>query len=108
MTRPLVLSTALALASCAQLVAFEQRAAPIIAQACAQFHAAEANPLVHAAIVGGSIVSPRAGLIVAEIRSYGARYCAEGPPPTDTTTPPQQASWLAGVTASLLSAAGAR
>jgi hypothetical protein len=102
----------LALASCSQVASFEQKAAPQIAQACALFHRAEADPAVQIALAAGTTAGTLAlgvsvGAIVAQVRSYGAAFCANGPPVGDATTPAQQAAWLAGVTMQLLGAAGA-
>jgi hypothetical protein len=104
----------LALAACAQIASFEQKAAPVIGQACATFHKAEANPLVHIALAGGTLVANIAapgsgtaiGAGVALVRSYGDKFCAEGPPAGDATTPDQQAAWLAGIVGKMLAAAG--
>jgi hypothetical protein len=110
--RPIIISgLLLGLAACASvtaaLVAFEQRAAPVITEACGVFHQAEANPLVQIAIAGGNIASGGvAGPIVASIRSFGDAFCAAGPPPGDATTPEQQAAWLAGIVDQMLTAAG--
>ena len=111
--RPIILSggLALALAGCAgltaALVSFEQRAAPVVAQACTVFHNAEASPLVSLAIAGGNIASGGvAGPIVANIRAFGDEFCAAGPPVGDMTTPQEQAAWLYGVADKLLTASG--
>jgi hypothetical protein len=107
----LALAAAVPLAACAaltaQLVAFEQRAAPVIVQACGVLHQAEASPLVKLAVAGGNIASGGvAGPIVASIESFGDAFCANGPPPTDVTTPEAQAAWLYGVVDKMLTAAG--
>jgi hypothetical protein len=108
MTRPIIISgLLLVLAACNALVAFEQRAAPVVAKACADFHSAEMSPLVRLAIVGGNIASGGvAGPVVASIQSFGDAFCSAGPPPTDATTPEQQAAWLYGVIDRMLTAAG--
>ncbi len=104
----------LALSACAELQKaqtavqnFEAKAAPIVASACADFRRAEANPLVNAAIQGGS-AALGIGSTVASIQSFGDGFCTSGPPATDTTAPAQQASWLADLTRKLLDAAGVR
>lgn len=96
----------------AQVTAFEQKAAPQIAQACAMFHQAEADPMVQLALAGGTVAANvatggAAGAAVALVKSYGDAFCSAGPPVGDATTPTQQAAWLADVTMKLLSAAGA-
>lgn len=111
--RKLILTAALLpvlAVGCAQLAAFEQKAAPVIAQACAIFHRAEANPLVQIALAGGATAGTVAsglpvGAIVAEIREYGTAFCAKGPPASDPTTPDQQAIWLVDVAKKLILAA---
>ena len=112
MHRFLAAASLLALASCAQIAAFEQKAGPQIAQACALFRSAEADPAVQIALAAGATAGTIAsgvpvGAIVAQIKSYGDAFCANGPPVGDATTPAQQAQWLAGVTMQLLGAAGA-
>jgi hypothetical protein len=100
------------LASCAQMTAFEAKAAPEIAQGCAVFHQAEASPLVQIGIGVGVAAAntamggvPAAGLAVSAVKGFGDAFCAAGPPIGDTTTPGQQASWLAGVTQQMIGAA---
>lgn len=78
---------------------FEDRAAPIVAAACKEFRAAEANPIVQrlvpigAAAITGATGVP-AGLIVASIKSYGDGFCNSGPPIGDQTSPEERAAWL--------------
>lgn len=122
-TAPLLLLCAgLGLSACAGLpqqaptaaiAAFEQTAGPQIAQACDVFHQAEANPLVQLAVAGGAIATDAAvtkgaaSAGVALVKSYGSIFCQDGPPPGDTTSPAQQAVWLADIAAKMLAAAGA-
>lgn len=94
-----------ALCACAQIAAFEQRAAPVIARGCADFHAAEASPLVQVALAAGNVAS---GGIVGSIKSFGDAFCSVGPPASDTTTPEQQAQWLSGIAAQLVAAAAGK
>jgi hypothetical protein len=95
----------------AKLAAFEAKAAPAIARGCATFHAAEASPLVQMGIgLGTSAINvatgvPVAGLAVSAIKGFGDRFCAEGPPAGDASTPDQQAAWLAGLPQQLVGAA---
>lgn len=94
-----------------RIVKFEERAAPIVADACARFRRAEANPLLQLAVAGGAIAATAAtggvaGPVIAAVKSYGDAFCAGGPPAGDATTPEQQAAWLNGqVTAGLIEAA---
>jgi len=102
-------------AGCAGITAavarFEERAGPAVARGCAEFHKAEASPLVQAAIAAGTIAGPSAprgaapgagfaatggaaGIAVAAIRGFGERFCANGPP-----------AWIAGVARQLLAEA---
>lgn len=109
----MALGTGLALSACQQLAAFEKQAAPVIAQGCVDFHAAEADPLVQSAIAGGVLAASAAtggiaGPVVASLKGFGDAFCQAGPPAGDVTTPAQQAQWLAGVTQQLLSAAGVK
>ena len=95
-----------------RLVAFEAKAAPVVANACARFHAAEVNPVVQLAVAGGTMAANietagAAGPIIASIKSYGDAFCALGPPAGDATTPAQQAAWLAGVAQQMLAKAAA-
>lgn len=96
-----------------KLIAFETKAAPVIARACAKFHDAEVNPVVQLAVAGGTTLADvetagAAGPIIASIKSYGDQFCAAGPPAGDATTAAQQAAWLAGVAQQLLATAAAR
>ena len=122
----LALAALFALAACSntQLAAvqtdvttFEAKAAPVVANGCATFHAAEVNPLVQIGLgLGNSAASAAtggvAGPVLASLKSFGDQFCALGPPPataaTPATTDAQQASWLAGVTSQLLGAAGVK
>ena len=82
-------------------VAFEAKAAPVVAQACATLHAVEANPLLQTTInigvaAANGATSGIAGGALGIIKAMGDAYCANGPPVADTTTPAQQARWLLG------------
>jgi hypothetical protein len=104
------LGVAFAATACTQVTAFEQKAAPEIAQACGAFHQAEANPLVQIALAAGSTAATAAsgvpvGAVVSEIRSYGDAFCAAGPPVGDLTTPGQQAAWVMDVAQKMIGAA---
>lgn len=84
---------------------------PAVAEGCAAFRSAEGNPRVRQALDAAHMVANLAGYggpaaIAAELRSYGARFCAEGPPAGDMTTDAARASWLAKITMDMLSAAG--
>lgn len=97
-------TVAIGLAACSLIPADK------IAAACDAFRRAEANPRVQLALAGGTIAaniasSGTAGPVIASLRAYGDRFCAEGPPAGDTTTTAERAAWLANVTAGLLSAA---
>ncbi len=96
-------SSLFVLASCAALqsdvVAFEAKAAPVVAQACATLHSVEANPLLQGAInIGVGAASGAtgglAGTAVGIVKGMGDAYCLSGPPLNDTTSPAQQAAWL--------------
>lgn len=67
------------------------------------------SPAVRLALGAGTIAAnvafPGSGAIVADLRAYGDRFCAEGPPAGDMTSAPERASWLASLTANLLTAA---
>lgn len=84
---------------------------PAVAEGCAAFRSAEGNPRVRQALDAARMVANLAGYggpaaIAAELRSYGARFCTEGPPAGDVTTDAARASWLAKITMDMLSAAG--
>jgi hypothetical protein len=118
----------LGLSGCAQLdgvaarltpaiVAFEAKAAPAIARGCADFRQAEASPTVQLAIGAGTVAigaatagvgSALAGAGVSLLRSFGDRFCTEGPPAGDMTSEADRAVWIADVAAKMLAAAGAR
>jgi membrane protease subunit (stomatin/prohibitin family) len=93
-----------ALASCstaqqAQVIAFEAKAAPVIAQACATLHSVEANPLLQGSIniglaAASGATGGAAGAAIGVVKGMGDAYCLNGPPLNDTTTPAQQAAWL--------------
>lgn len=110
--RRLGIFAGLALTACNQfaaVTAFEQRAAPQIASACAQFHQAEADPLVQLALAGGSAAGgPTVASTVASIKSFGDAFCLNGPPAGDTTSVAQQLVWLIGVADQMYAAAGAK
>ena len=84
----------------AKIVAFEAKAAPVIASACANLHAVEANPLLQGGIDMGVAASAAtggaAGLADSVVKGMGDAYCLNGPPAGDTTTAAQQAAWLLG------------
>lgn len=95
------------LTGCAQVASFEQRAAPVVARACADFRKAEASPLIRAGVAAGSMIASAetggvAGPAIGAAVQFGDAYCTNGPPAGDTTTPAQQAAWLAGVTQQVL------
>ena len=101
---------ACSLAACAQVASFEQKAAPMVAEACATFRSAEADPLVQLALAGGSTAATAAtgvpvGAAVALVQSYGDAFCSAGPPPGDATTAAQRVAWLADVATKMLAAA---
>lgn len=78
-----------------------------IAAGCDAFRRAEASPTVQLALAAGTVganfaTGGVAGPVVASLRSYGARFCAEGPPAGDTTTEAERLAWLAGVTKGLI------
>jgi len=102
------------LAGCAGITAaiarFEERAGPAIARGCAEFHKAEANPLVQLALAAGTMAGNAAtggaaGLAVAAIRGFGERFCALGPPEGDSTSPEERAAWIAGIARQLIAEA---
>lgn len=83
---------------------------PEVAQGCAAFRSAEANPYVQAALRIGTAAANIAGFggpaaIVTELQVYGARFCTEGPPAGDVTAAASRASWLANITLGMISAA---
>jgi hypothetical protein len=92
---------------------FEAKAAPVVANACAVFRQAEANPLVNIGVAAGTLAANAAtggaaGPIIADVRAFGDGFCANGPPAGDTTTAAQQATWLTSqVTNVMLQLAGA-
>lgn len=113
----LILAGMLALGACSTTPPAAQ-IQNVTAAACQNFRAAEANPVVQAALpigeaaagvalgsVTAGVGAPVPGIVVASIKSFGDNYCASGAPPGDTTTPEQQAQWLAGVTAKMVAAA---
>lgn len=96
-----------------KVVAFEAKAAPVVASACAKYHTLESNPLVQLAVAGGSLAASAAtggvaGPVIASVKSFGDQFCAMGPPPGDTTSPVEQARCLYGVGQQLLGAAGVK
>ena len=64
---------ACSLAACAQVALFEQKTAPVVAEACATFRSAEADPLVQLALAGGSTA---ASIFVATSASHATRCAA--------------------------------
>jgi len=94
----------IALASCsaqqtAAVQAFEAKAAPVVAKACAALHSVESNRLLQGGInIGLAAASGAtggvAGTAVGIVKGMGDAYCLNGPPAADTTTPAQQADWL--------------
>lgn len=112
---PLACVLLLALTSCGQMTALQDKVAPVVARACAEFRTAEADLVVQMALsaaqmaagayVPGSGVATAAGL--KWVRSAGDKFCSSGPPAGDNTTPEQRAAWLADVTFKMLGATGA-
>jgi hypothetical protein len=100
---------AFAFAGCAEVAPDVAKISPAIAEGCAKWREAEASPAVRLALGAGTIAAnvamPGAGAVVADLRAYGDRFCAEGPPAGDVTSEPERASWLATLTGNLLSAA---
>lgn len=98
-----------AFAGCAEVAPAVAKISPAIAEGCAKWREAEASPAVRLALGAGTIAAnvamPGAGAVVADLRAYGDRFCAEGPPAGDVTSEPERASWLATLTGNLLSAA---
>lgn len=71
------------------------KASALVTEACASFQRTKVQLALD---VAASLSST-----VGELKSYGDRFCAEGPPPGDATTPAQQASWLNDLTSKLVS-----
>ena len=97
----------------AQVTAFEAKAAPVVAQACAKLHAVEANPLLQGGIniavdAASGATGGVAGTAIGIVKGMGDAYCQNGPPAGDTTTPDQQAAWLLGQIIPPLAAPAAR
>lgn len=93
----------------ADVVAFEKKAAPVVAQACTKLHQVEANPLLQTGInlgvaAANGATSGIAGTAFGIVKGMGDAYCQNGPPVGDTTTPDQQAAWLLGQIVPVLAA----
>lgn len=80
---------------------------PAIANACATWRQARANPAIQVALGIAGTAATIAGYGVAEagldwVRAAGDRFCSEGPPAGDATSTAQRLQWLGTLTAKLL------
>lgn len=117
MRKTIIIGATLALFGCggqtAGLIGGAQQAAlqvPPIAEGCARWRAAEADPRVRLALDAAKIAANvagygAAGTGLAWLQSSGDRFCTEGPPAGDVTADAQRYSWLAKLTADLIAGA---